>query len=70
MIGLAPSRTGTGGGIMNMGSNIGGLISPAFTPVLAQFIGWEGALHVAAGLAVLAAALWFGISPAAPESEA
>lgn len=70
MISLAPSRTGTGGGIMNMGSNVGGLISPAFTPVLAQFIGWEGALHVAAGLAVLAAALWFGISPGAPEPEA
>jgi ACS family glucarate transporter-like MFS transporter len=63
LISLTPARTGTGGGIMNMGSNIGGLISPALTPVLAQFIGWEGALHVAAGLAVLAAALWVGIRP-------
>jgi len=26
---------------MNMGSNLGGLISPALTPVIASMIGWE-----------------------------
>jgi MFS transporter, ACS family, glucarate transporter len=54
-------RSGTAGGIMNTGCNIGGLISPALTPVLAASIGWESALHVAAALAVLAALLWIGI---------
>lgn len=54
-------RSGTAGGIMNTGCNIGGLISPMLTPMLAASIGWEPALHVAAALAVLAAALWFGI---------
>jgi len=54
-------RSGTAGGIMNTGCNIGGLISPALTPVLAASIGWEAALHVAAALAVLAALLWLGI---------
>jgi len=29
------------------GSNVGGLVSPALTPVLAAAIGWEFALHVA-----------------------
>jgi ACS family glucarate transporter-like MFS transporter len=48
---------------MNMGSNIGGLISPALTPIIASWIGWENALHVAAGLAVIGALLWFGIKP-------
>ena len=54
-------RSGTAGGVMNTGCNIGGLISPALTPMLAASIGWEGALHVAAALAVLAALLWLGI---------
>ena len=54
-------RNGTAGGIMNTGCNIGGLLSPMLTPMLAAWIGWEPALHVAAALAVLAAALWLGI---------
>jgi ACS family glucarate transporter-like MFS transporter len=48
---------------MNMGSNIGGLISPALTPVIASMIGWENALHVAAALAVIGAFLWLWIKP-------
>jgi len=63
MMRIAGSSSGTAGGIMNMGSNVGGLISPALTPVLATFIGWENALHIAAALAVIAAALWFGVRP-------
>jgi ACS family glucarate transporter-like MFS transporter len=63
MMRIAGSKSGTAGGIMNMGSNIGGLISPALTPVIASWIGWENALHVAAGLAVIGALLWLGIKP-------
>jgi ACS family glucarate transporter-like MFS transporter len=63
MIRIAGPRSGTGGGIMNMGCNIGGLISPALTPLLATIIGWENALHVAAILAIIAALLWFWIKP-------
>ena len=63
MIGIAGSRSGVGGGIMNTGSNIGGLVSPALTPLLAEAIGWENALQVAAVLSVVAALLWLGIRP-------
>ncbi len=63
MIEIAGGRSGAAGGVMNMGSNVGGLISPALTPVLAASIGWENALHVAAALAVVAGLLWIGISP-------
>jgi len=63
MIEVAGSRSGTAGGVMNCGSNIGGVISPALTPVLAVYMGWKNALYVAAALAVIGAALWFGISP-------
>jgi ACS family glucarate transporter-like MFS transporter len=63
MMRIAGDKSGTAGGIMNMGSNIGGLISPALTPVIASWIGWENALHVAAGLAVIGALLWLWIKP-------
>ena len=61
---IAGPRSGTAGGIMNTGCNIGGLISPALTPVLAASLGWENALHVAAALSIIGAALWLGINPA------
>jgi ACS family glucarate transporter-like MFS transporter len=50
---------------MNMGSNLGGLVSPALTPVLAASIGWENALHVAAALSVVGGLLWLGVGPRA-----
>ncbi len=62
---IAGPRSGLAGGIMNTGSNVGGLVSPALTPVLAAAVGWENALHVAAVLSVVAALLWVGIDPLA-----
>ena len=62
MMELAGPRSGTAGGIMNLGSNIGGLVSPALTPVLAAHLGWTNALYVAAGLSVIGATLWLGVS--------
>ncbi len=64
MMGLAGPKSGTAGGIMNMGSNLGGLVSPLLTSLLAERIGWESALHLAGFLGILAAALWLGIDPA------
>ena len=55
---------------MNFGCNVGGFISPALTPVIASYIGWENALHVAAVLAIISAVLWFGIIPFTTVSEA
>ena len=63
MMDAAGGRSGTAGGVMNMGSNLGGLVSPALTPVLAASIGWENALHVAAVLSVLGGLLWLGVGP-------
>jgi ACS family glucarate transporter-like MFS transporter len=61
MISMGRERSGTAGGIMNTGSNVGGLISPALTPVLAASIGWENALHIAAAMSVVAGLLWMGV---------
>ena len=66
---LSGGRAGTAGGIMNMGCNVGGLISPALTPVIAAAIGWENALLVAAVLSVLGGLLWLSIAPG-PEHSA
>jgi ACS family glucarate transporter-like MFS transporter len=63
--GLAGGRSGTGGAIMNTGCNIGGVVSPMLTPMLGEMFGWEPALHLAAGLSVLAALAWFWITPPA-----
>ena len=63
MIRIAGNKSGTAGGIMNMGSNVGGLISPALTPIIASYIGWENALHIAAILDIIGAFLWLGIKP-------
>jgi len=62
MMELERHRTGTAGGVMNMGSNIGGFISPALTPMIAAKAGWDNALYVTAGLAGVAALFWLGIS--------
>ena len=64
MMRIAGKRRGTAGGIMNMGSSFGGLLSPAMTPILAASTGWENALHVAAILSIIAAVSWLGVRPA------
>jgi ACS family glucarate transporter-like MFS transporter len=58
---LSGERSGIAGGTMNFGSNLGGMVSPALTPWLAQRIGWETALSLTAGLAVVAGLLWLGV---------
>ncbi len=62
---LSGRRSGIAGGVMNFASNLGGLVSPAFTPWLAGRIGWEAALTLTAGLAVVAGLLWLGVRPEA-----
>lgn len=58
---LSGERSGIAGGTMNFGSNLGGMISPALTPWLAERIGWEAALSLTAGFAVVAGLLWLGV---------
>lgn len=62
-IDLCKAYAGTVGGFANTGSHVGGVISPTLTPFLAQHFGWEGALYVAAALALLGAFFWLGIHP-------
>jgi len=61
MVQLSGERSGVAGGVMNFGSNLGGMISPALTPWLAEHIGWQSALTLTAALAVAAGLLWLGV---------
>ena len=58
---LSGEHSGIAGGTMNFGSNVGGFISPMLTPWLAERIGWESALTLTAGLALIAGMLWLGV---------
>jgi len=62
-IDLAKAHAGVAGGFMNMGGNLGGALSPTLTPFLANYIGWDGALYSAAGLAVIGSVFWLGVHP-------
>jgi len=53
---------GVAGGVMNFGSNVGGMISPVATPWLATRIGWAGALSATAVLGIVAGLLWLGVT--------
>jgi ACS family glucarate transporter-like MFS transporter len=65
---LSGERSGVAGGVMNFGSNLGGMISPALTPWLAERIGWGSALTLTAGLAIVAALLWLGVRVKNPQT--
>lgn len=60
---LSPAHAGSLSGLMNMGANIGGAISPTFTPWIAQQWGWSASLSVAAVMALIGGVMWLGIHP-------
>lgn len=66
---LSGPHSGTGGGVMNFGSNLGGLLSPVATPWLASWFGWGTALSLTAVLAVVGGLLWMGVEVRQPDSE-
>jgi ACS family glucarate transporter-like MFS transporter len=67
---IAPEHAGAAGGILNMGGNLGGFLSPMLTPLVAAKSGWVPAFDIGAGLYVLGAILWFWVSPVARASPA
>lgn len=52
---------GVSGAFMNALGNVGGLVSPVLTPVMAKTMGWPGAITVACIIAALGGAMWFVI---------
>jgi ACS family D-galactonate transporter-like MFS transporter len=66
---LGGSFGGTAAGLMNTGGNAGGTFSPYLTPLLSTLfaahfgedVGWRLGLSVAGAIALMGAALWWGV---------
>jgi MFS transporter, ACS family, D-galactonate transporter len=66
---LGTPRGGLAAGLMNMGGNAGGLLSPMATPFLSEMfgslygesVGWRASLGVAGAIPVVGALLWLGV---------
>lgn len=58
---LSKPHAGTLSGVMNMGANAGGVISPTLTPWLADHWGWTASLVVAAFIALCGGVMWLKI---------
>ena len=56
-------NAGVAGGIMNTGGNVGGILSPTLTPIIAGYMGWEGSLHFASFVVMFGVLVWFFIRP-------
>jgi MFS transporter, ACS family, glucarate transporter len=60
---ISAKNVGFVGGLLNTGGNLGGVISPTLTPLIAQHFGWVRALDFAAVVALGAAVLWLTVIP-------
>ena len=60
---ISEKNVGFTGGLLNMGGNLGGVLSPTLTPLIAEHFGWVRALDFTALVAFGAALLWLWISP-------
>ncbi len=61
---LSKTHAGTLSGVMNMGANVGGAISPSLTPWVADHWGWTASLLVAALVALCGGLMWMKIDAA------
>ena len=60
---IAGSSAGAVSGVMNMGAQLGGVVTASLTPWVADRFGWTGSFLVAAGLCVVGAAAWVAVRP-------
>lgn len=58
-------HSGTGGAIFNTGGNIGGMLAPTVTPLLAHWFGWSSGLYFGGAVVFLGILVWFFLEPQA-----
>ncbi|MGE0442362.1 MAG: MFS transporter [Gemmatimonadales bacterium] len=58
---LGRANAGAAGGVMNLMGNLGGVVSIWAVPRMRDPLGWPGLLAVWAGVALVAALLWFAV---------
>jgi ACS family glucarate transporter-like MFS transporter len=66
---FAGTFAGVVSGAMNAGCQIGGAVTASLTPLIAAHFGWQASFMTATALAVLGAAAWLFVDPAARLSE-
>jgi len=52
-------HSGTGSSILNTGGNIGGMLAPTVTPLLAHWFGWSSGLYFGGVIVFLGILVWF-----------
>jgi nitrate/nitrite transporter NarK len=57
-IDVAGKEVGSACGIVNTGGNIGGLIAPITSPMIAASLGWSSALYFGSGVAAIGLVTW------------
>jgi len=60
---LGGKSSGSVSGLMNMGNQLGGMLTVSLTPLLADKFGWNASFHTLAAVAVLGAIFWLGVDP-------
>ena len=55
-------HSGTGSAIFNTGGNLGGMLAPALTPLIAKWAGWSAGLYAGGAVALIGVAVWFFIA--------
>jgi MFS transporter, ACS family, glucarate transporter len=61
--GLAGSSSGSVSGFMNMGAQIGGMVTASLTPAIASRFGWTASFLVAAAFCLFGALAWLIVDP-------
>jgi ACS family glucarate transporter-like MFS transporter len=60
---ISGENVGAACGILNTGGNLGGMLAPFITPLIATRFGWSGGLYFGCLMVLLGAATWYLISP-------
>jgi len=61
--GIAGRSAGSVSGVMNMGAQLGGVVTASLTPLIAVHYGWTASFMVAAGLALCGSVAWMLVDP-------
>ena len=65
-IDIAGKEAGSACGVLNMGGNVGGLLAPTLTPIIASYFGWTWGLYFGSVMALAALVVWLFIDTSSP----
>jgi len=60
---ISGENVGAACGILNTGGNLGGMLAPVITPLIARYFGWAGGLYFGCLIVLMSSVTWFLISP-------